>query len=57
MRHVISFLFSSDKLRGGGGVRYQSFSFVLFSLLSVVPVRVPSLSRAQRCHGVEIKKE
>ena len=25
--------------------------------LSVVPVRVSSLSRTQRCHGVEIKKE
>ena len=23
----------------------------------LVPVRVPSLSRAHRCHGVEIKKE
>ena len=25
--------------------------------MSVVPVRVPSLSRTQHCHGVEIKKE
>ena len=27
------------------------------SFVSIVQMRVPSLSRVQRCHGVEIKKE